>query len=91
MNRPPLLDRVAFHPLCPNSLLFYTCDFNSDFLGCCRLHPCVDGCAESDVLPAGYQGDYESAPQGQCPDDSLWCLCDNTIPKFMGCCVSNAC
>ena len=87
----PLLSREAFHPLCPNALLFYTCSFNSEFLGCCRLDPCVNGCVENDVLPASYEGDYESAPEGQCPDGSLWYLCDTINPKFMGCCASNAC
>lgn len=84
--------RQFFGPSCPSGGKFYACNQGSNFVGCCNVEPCGQGCADGSLEPASFNIAFHGQfPDQQCPRGSRWYTCTATTPPFMGCCKSNPC
>lgn len=80
---------------CPLNLTFYACDFGERFLGCCIngsfADTCTHGCPQEHLVPASFEKeDYDYITTTACTSGDWW-SCANTVPPFLGCCLSNPC
>lgn len=80
---------------CPLNITFYACDFGERFLGCCvngsPADTCTHGCPQEDLLPASFEKEgYDYITRAACTSGDWW-SCANTVPPFLGCCLSNPC
>jgi hypothetical protein len=84
--------QAFFGPYCPSGGDWYACSSGSNFVGCCRIDPCVADCPIGDLEPASFDpAFYGKFPDQQCPKGSQWYTCADATPAFMGCCKSNPC
>lgn len=85
--------RTGFKVLCPNGGEYYACGSGSNFVGCCVLDPCSNGCGAGSLKPMSFEKDVysEAFPDQECSSSSLWYTCAYTNSPFVGCCKSNTC
>ncbi|PHH65088.1 hypothetical protein CDD81_3486 [Ophiocordyceps australis] len=84
---------------CPKRGDFYTCvdrPASSRFMGCCTTDPCAltnGTCPDEQLQPASFGGGAYGLISAQACFDvkAEWYTCATTRPRFMGCCVHDAC
>ena len=80
---------------CPLNVTFYACDFGERFLGCCEngsaADTCTNGCPQQDLLAASFEKQYYDGITASACTRGEWWTCENTLPPFLGCCLSNPC
>ena len=80
---------------CPLNVTFYACDFGERFLGCCAngspADTCTAGCPQEDLLPASFEKEYYAYTTSAACTQGNWWSCEDTLPPFLGCCLSNPC
>ena len=90
--------KLSFDPSCSEGDIFYICDFDTSFLGCCDIDnysdhaPCEDACSNSTLESASFDPDkYGDIKDQDCSGGGDWYTCEVTNPPFMGCCLSDPC
>ncbi|KAF7552236.1 hypothetical protein G7Z17_g4450 [Cylindrodendrum hubeiense] len=84
---------------CPDGGDFYICEkMDNEFIGCCTSNPCADNsglCPKGHLRSASFDVDKFDDLQNQSCDDSrqssVWYICENNRPPFMGCCDISPC